>query len=1725
MSHWGRESAGTYQIDSLRTMSQFDTSPVTQSPLAQRQVYWEKLMGNILNKIIEKVTKYKVAAGIAVLGIGTVTTAAVAMNRQEIVQEITVIEDEVLPLASKWPTSFNTDDYVEPEFVDDESRTNNAFNVADFGEQGSNGWFYRYGSSQDPTRSKQIESFDGEKYYQIGHNGLEIKSDFIHTAEGTSPIIEWRAAQAGNINIQFTYVKNVNNDKNPSYPDGVTLYVYKGEEAIGRYTVDAYTDKEEIVEETIDDLYVDELESLYFVVDPNMNNAYDGGSLYVAIADVDAQGPSVVKDKNRIDNNAYSIDDYGKQGSNGWTYMCGKTVADARLVSTEKDGEYMNVTSPNLKISQFFIHPAINDAAMLCWQPYSDGAVEIRGTYKKFEQNDGNPQWPDGVTVSIYKNGEKLFSQHVDAPDSGEKEISFREKNVSLTTSDRLYFVVDAGTNASYDGGCFDISILDRTDATTEKDIVIEGDDKRDNNADVKYDFGKQGANGWFFQEGYGDDPNETYNMRVFDEKEYRYIDGSNLEIKGDFVNPGRGKSAVIKWRVAQTGKVMLKAAYTKFKNEDKNPSWPDGTRVTIYYNDTVISQEEFAPDTRQEITKRMDVDSMDVKKGDYITMVVNAKTNNAYDAGKYEFAVYDLTGMTTEDDIAIDTSETRQNFADVKYDFGEQGKNGWFYQKGLTLGNNKRLDMNMRSYDSVEERYLDSRDLEIKRDFVNPGKGEAAVIKWKAAQSGTIKIDASYTKLKNEDKNPDWPDGTIVTIYHNEKVLVQEEFTPDTLKEITKRLDVASVDIAQNDCITMVVDPKDNNAYDAGKYEFSIKGLSPLTGTTEKDIDAKLKVRSNNASIQDDFGEQGKNGWFYQSGYYLDPFFAVNVETYQENEKYTTNDGVEIKRDYIVPANKGRSANVKWVVPQNGKIDILASYTKLKNEDKNPDWPDGVTVYLMKNDEVLKQEGFEPLVDSETTKDLSVEGLEVHEGDCITLMVDGRENTAYDGGNFTFVIEDAELRTMNMVNNSGSNYANLAYDFGEQGSNGWYYLEGRSINRAEVLSKKTPDNTGYMSRKQKNLEIKKDFVQPRLNADAMYKWVVAADGEIDITGLYTKFGHEDPNSGWPDGVTINIYKNNTNIYSEKCNCSKGEGNNNVREININKLAVKKGDILTFDIGCNKNNAWDGGRLEIDIADSNGIKVVVGDEERSNNTVLGAIESMKQGTDGWWFLEGNDPLYARVLTYQNDDKSAFISPSNNGLEMKKDFVHPGEKKAAIYQWVVYEDGLIDVLGDYTKFGHNDQNPSYPDGVQLSIYLNGEKLDAKDVEVKQGDGNDTKADFMFTKLEVKRGDKLSFVISAKNNISYDAGRLSVSIYKAKEKAEGDEGRTNTTCLYDAFGEQGSDGWHYGMCDWDGKNFEELGFDAENNRYYNDGKPELKPDFVEPGNGRNAAYQWEVAQTGKIRVKGSYTKFANNADPEANGVCMRIFVNGEEKKWIGSQGNFDSEQVKEFDEVYTVHEGDIIMFAIDPDGNDSYDGGRLAVNITDADAPASGDDPGTTDDPIVDDPITDDPEPDGRTNNASLSGDFGAQGSNGWYYGMCDWNGQNFAQLEFDADSNRYYNNGKPELKADFVEPGNWRNAAYQWVVAEDGTIVISGSYTKFANSADPDANGVCMRIFINGEEKKWIGGSTQGNFDNEVVVDFTETYTVQKGDIITFAIDPDGNDSYDGGRLAVTISPQ
>ena len=1437
-------------------------------------------------------------------------------------------EEEIPKVSAGWPSDFNVEDIEEPPFEDVPGRTNNAFNVVDFGEQGTGGWFYRYGDSKRPERSRRLSSFDGEKYYQTGANGLEVKKTFLHTADKTAPILEWRAAEEGKVNVVVTYVKSVNGDANPGYPDGVQLLVYKGSELLKLENVDISTTKENLVQIRIKDLDVVRHESLYFVVDPRANNAFDGGTLYAAISDVNAKPPVSGRDTTRTSNDTNNIEDFGIQGRNGWEYMYGKSPKKARLVSHETEGEYINCTSPNLTISSGFIHPALNHNAILAWTPVVNGNIDLRVRYTKFEQHDGNPDFPDGVKVRVYKNNELLYEQHVDAPAEGENKIRTRIPKLYVTKEDKLYFMVDAEGNSSYDGGAFDITVIDVNGMSDESSVSVNTPETRQNFADVKDDFGPQGSNGFIFQWGYGDDPFNAYNMSPFDKREDRYFHSSYLEIKRDYVNPGtHDRSAIIKWRVAQNGTVAVNASYTKTRNEDPNPAWPDGTRVSLYLGNTLLRQQTFAPEVDREVTKRLDVSGLKVKKGQYITMVIN----------------------------------------------------------GL-----------------------------------------------------------------------------------------------------------------------------DNTAYDGGKYEFSIRSTSGLVGNSEKNIkpwyDGK---RTNFASTMDDFGKQGYNGWYYQFGYYKDPFFAVNVERCENNERYYTSDYVEIKKDFIVPGNKGKSANVKWIVAENGKINIDLEYTKLKNEDSNPSWPDGVTVYLMKNNTVLKKQYFAPRRDAEVTKSLAIDNVSVKKGDAITMIVDPGANNAYDAGKYMFVIEDASKTPKVKVGDNDNNTSLNDLESTDQGTDGWWFLEGNSPSDAKVLTKRTPDGEGYNSRRTEGLEMKKDFVHTGAARDPIYQFVVGETGKVDITGSYVKFGQEDSNPSWPDGVTVKVWKNNKVIYSKKVKVKHGDGNDNVIDFDFNDLSVKRGDKLSFQICRDGNYAWDGGRLSVVIEDAVDIDYQPGDD---NNTELGSISSIDQGTDGWYFLEGTSLSNAKLLTKQNGD--AYVSQKDPGLEMKKDYVHPGSKMNPIYQWVVKEDGKVDLTGSYVKFSHNDSNPDWPDGITLTIYHNGKQLLKKKVNVSQG--SDNVQDFDFKELDVKAGDIFSFQISPDGNNAYDAGRLNARFQVSGSAAPGgdeepdDPDRTNNTVLFDAFGPQGSDGWYYGTCDWDSTGFKKLTYDEENKRYYNNGKPELKADFVEPGNGLNAAYKWIVAQDGTILVKGDYTKFPNNEDQDADGTCVRIFVNGEEKKWMGTIGNFDADQTVAFEEIYEVKKGDVLIFAVNPESNDSYDGGRLAVTISDYSG--SGDDGYAEVEP--------DPN---RTNNTVLKDDFGRHGTEGWYYGTCDWNSTNFAKLPYDEEAGRYYNNGKPELKADFVEPGGGKNAAYKWVVAEDGTINVKGQYVKFANSEDSNADGTCVRIFLNGEEKKWMGDNTIGNYETEQTESFDEEYEVKAGDVLIFAVNPEGNDSYDGGRLEVTIS--
>ncbi|MDO5109650.1 MAG: hypothetical protein Q4D59_06915, partial [Erysipelotrichaceae bacterium] len=236
-----------------------------------------------------------------------------------------------------------------------------------------------------------------------------------------------------------------------------------------------------------------------------------------------------------------------------------------------------------------------------------------------------------------------------------------------------------------------------------------------------------------------------------------------------------------------------------------------------------------------------------------------------------------------------------------------------------------------------------------------------------------------------------------------------------------------------------------------------------------------------------------------------------------------------------------------------------------------------------------------------------------------------------------------------------------------------------------------------------------------------------------------------------------------------------------------------------------------------------------------------------------------------------------------------------------------------------------------------------------------------------------------------------------------------------------------------------------------------------------------------------------------------TCVRFFINGEEKKWLGAGGNFAEDQTVGFDELYEVKAGDVIIFAVNPEGNESLDGGRLAITISEVK------------------PLPE-PYPDDRTNNTVLAEDFGDQGYEGWYYGLCDWNGTAFQAIQT-KDGDAYVGDENLTLNKDFIHPGvgGYHSAAYRWIVAEDGKIKVEGEYVKFANSADPAADGVTVRIVLNGAEQQWLGDTIQGNFAEDRSVTFNKTFIVKAGDELIFAVNPEGNNAYDGGRLAIKIS--
>ena len=1274
--------------------------------------------------------------------------------------------NKVMLLENRRPVGMMKAVVEDDGFVDTPGRVNMAFNVGDFGPQGSNGWLYKKGDPSDPETATKLKFIEKEeKYIDYSIKGIEIKKDFIHTGEDTAPILEWRVAQDGIVNVQATYVKSVNGDKNPSFPDGVTLNVYHEDKVIANKKVDIEVDRENIAEIEIKDVEVKKGESIYFVVDPNKNNAYDGGILYATITDPKLASEDIGVDTTRQDNNANSIDDFGSQGNNGWYYQSGTTPEDARYVSTFKETVYLDNTTPSLEIQKDFIHPGVNRGAILKWVAYHNSNIDVKLNYTKFEQHDGNPSWPDGVKIRVYHNNDLLTEEIVDVFENGDNEYSFKLKDMSIKEGEELYFVVLSNENGAWDGGKLEVNIKDKSAMQNENNTAIPNDHLRTNNASTVKDFGTQGNNGWFYQFGEGDNPFDAENIRKY-EKDEKYYNDRGLEIKKDFIQPGDKESAIVKWKVAKDGNVKIIANYTKFIDNDPNPYWADGTNVTLYHNNKAIKSKNFEANRVRDIFEDMSIDKLNVKKGDYITLVVNGKKNNAYDGGSYTVTIKDLDNPLV--DTTIKDNNSGKNIASNAKDFGAQGNNGWYYLCGNTPDNLRVID----EYDDSDEKYFSSSapGLEIKKDFIHPSLENGAALQWIAALDGNIDILGEYVKFKHEDSNVNYPDGTTIKVYINNKIILDKKVTVDNIKDNVIPLLMQNIKVNKGDKVSFIVTANGNTSFDGGRINVNIQPSINNSGDKEENNDA---VRKNIASLEKDFGIQDNNGWSFGYGTNSEDFAKVIGYSEDEGKYYQPGlDGLEIKKDFVQPAvDKG--AIYRWIVGEDGKIDLKGKYTKFTHADENVNWPDGVKLTVYHNNKVLQENVVSVSTDKENIRNIDVKALDVKKGDKIYFIITANKNNAWDGGRLSVNI----YPTLNNDNSSEDNeeenneirknISSLEKDFGIQDNNGWSFGYGTSSKDFAKAIEYIEDEGKYCQPGLDGLEIKKDFVQPAVDMGAIYRWIVGENGKIDLAGNYTKFKHADGNPNWPDGVKLTIYHNNK-ILKEKA-VSVSNENDIVEDIDIKALDVKKGDKIYFIITANENNAWDGGRLSVEIyptlkndnsSEENKEDSEVDNEEVRENTANLKNDFGVQGNNGWNFGIGTSCHDFKQDIGYNEADGKYEQPGLGGLEIKNDFVQPAEAKGAIYRWTVGKDGKIDLTGNYTKFKHADGNPNWPDGVKLTIYHNDKILKEKAVSVSNE--NDIVEDIDIKSLDVKKGDKIYFIITANENNAWDGGRLEVSI---------------------------------------------------------------------------------------------------------------------------------------------------------------------------------------------------------------------------------------------------------------------------------------------------------------------------------------------------------------------------
>ncbi|MCX4025149.1 RHS repeat protein [Endozoicomonas sp. SM1973] len=358
-----------------------------------------------------------------------------------------------------------------------------------------------------------------------------------------------------------------------------------------------------------------------------------------------------------------------------------------------------------------------------------------------------------------------------------------------------------------------------------------------------------------------------------------------------------------------------------------------------------------------------------------------------------------------------------------------------------------------------------------------------------------------------------------------------------------------------------------------------------------------------------------------------------------------------------------------------------------------------------------------------------------------------------------------------------------------------------------------------------------------------------------------------------------------------------------------------------------------------------------------------------------------------------------------------------------------------------------------------------------------------------------------------------------------------------------GEQGKRGWYYGYFDYEkdeDKQFQQGDFTQLESQYWTGDKWDLsksgapyleigKNNFIPSGPyGNRTNEHWPVRRwvspyTGIIEVTWLTHKITYD---KGNGFTGKFYLNSKlyDQQVVlkdDFKGNSKTHRL-------SVTEGDVLDFAISPEGLDgshrnSWDHGDLYISIS-----------------AVERAKNQSTQPINLADSKKDWSVIGEQGQNGWYYGYFDYENDKdkiFLPSEFIPFATQYWTGDKWDLsksgapyleigKNNFIPSGpygirtNEHWPVRRWVSMYNGMLEIRWLTHKITYS---QGNGFTGKFYLNGKlinQQLILKDDFKGNTK-------TRRITVSKGDILDFAISPEGNDgshrnSWDHGDLYIAI---